>query len=148
MDVKDAEQSAKQGDLAVAVTVQAQVDNKTIILQTYIARDEPVEAYHELVDKLCLVIERQEWKTHVIGIKATLEVDRRTLKAMEADFQRIELDAADRWKAARKQGEVKLNLQEMNAKNNSKISIEARRENIAKLEAGLKELEQKLAKEE
>jgi hypothetical protein len=148
MDVKDAEQSAKQGDLAVAITVSAQVDNKQIVLQTYIARDEPVGAYHKLVDKLTRVIERQEWKLHVVGIKATIETDKRTLKAMEADFQRIELDAAERWKAARKQGEVKLNLQETVAKNTSKTSIEARRENIAKFEAGLKELEQKLAKEE
>ena len=144
MDVKSVEQSTG-GDLAVAITLQATLDGgKQMVLQTYIGRDEEIGAYNKLTDKLYRVVERQEWKTHVVNLKTTIEADERTARAMEADYNRVEVDVAERWKVKGKQGDPRLTPQESAARSNLKTSIEARRENIAKLMALKDELEAKL----
>lgn len=132
---------------AVGVTIQSQVNpRRSIVLQTFIGRDEGTREFHALTDKLSSVIDRQEAKYDLIGAQDKLAADQRSLDLGEAQFVAIGVRSAEEWKAKRKQGEPQLSASERIAKDNVAQSIKAGRASVERLKQEIKELEAKIAK--
>ena len=133
--------------IAVAVTIQSQVNpRRTIVMQTYIARDLPVRDFHHLVDKLSAVTDRQEARFDLQGVVLSLEADKKGLAAAQEAFANIERLNAAVWAKRGKKGDPVLSQTEEQAKINHGTNIRHFNKEIAKKEKEIKELEGKLAK--
>lgn len=138
--------SAGGDDLATAYTLQVQLDAGThLVLQTFVRRDDPLSIHHREADKLYAVVERQQWKKDVVGVKAALAEDEKMLANFEEDFNRIEADNAIKWKARNRNGEPKLTPQEETQREQCKTNAKRCRTEIQSKQALLAKLEKKLA---
>jgi hypothetical protein len=134
-------------DIAVAVTIQSDVNpRRKIVMQTFIGRDVHVKEFHALTDKLSSVIDRQEAKFDLEGLKLNIEADRRGLEAAKDAYANIEKLNASQWQSRGKKGEPVLSPAETQSKLNHATNIRAFNKAIEKKEAEVAELEAKIAK--
>jgi len=132
-------------ELACAITVQVTIDNgRMIVMQTYIGRDDPVGAYHDMLDKLGEAVDRQQAKYQLDGLKANLELHVTTLKNMEEDFNGIEARAEKAWAASQRKGPVKMSPNEIAQKGTAKTNIERYRQKIVELKLDIAACEAKI----
>lgn len=134
-------------DIAVAITIQSQVNpRRTIVMQTYMERDAPNRAFHELTDKLSTVIDRQEAKYDLVGARDKLVVDKQQVTLAEAQYALIGGKNEAEWKERGRQGPPKLSASERQSKSNLEQTIKGARKQIEKLEKEIVEIEAKIAK--
>jgi hypothetical protein len=119
---------------ACAITITTQLStNRSIVVQTYMGRDDPLEQYNSVVDKLRRVVDRQEAVLQVESWTAELETRERTLKYAKIDYGRIEERAQAAWESRGKKGAFKLEEKDLQAKLQSKANIERAEEECARL---------------
>lgn len=139
MDIRDPEAGFQRPDekaMAVAITITSQVGtNRNMVLQTYIARDSDLSEYHTICDKLVATANRQEAILQLEEELANLELEEKTLKQFEEDYNRIDLTNANNWKARGKKGEPVLSAQETAQKEMAKTSVLRYRDGIVKRKA-------------
>jgi HD-GYP domain-containing protein (c-di-GMP phosphodiesterase class II) len=132
-------------EIATAFTLQVQLDNgKQMVLQSYLPRDAPIKDYHAFADKMHLVVERQQWKSDIVGLNGALEVERRSLQAAEADFSRVEKEHVEKWQNTGRKGDPKVTPAEDAHRKNARSNIQRFRDEIAKKEKLVADLEIKL----
>ena len=120
---------------ACAITITTQVgSNRSIVVQTYLARDEDIGVYHVILDKLNKVVDRQEAKLQVEGLEANLDMHKQKLANMAEDYARIEDKAQAAWEARGKKGAFKLSEAELNQKTQAVALIERTKDEIKRLE--------------
>lgn len=140
----DPEQSV--GDVAAAITMTAQISqNRSIVIQTYLPRDEKVGLFHGTLDKLGAAIDRQEAKYRLESLQAELAQHEKTAKALEEDYTGIEARAAAEWKRRGKKGESTLSDNERAQKSTAKTNIERYRVEITKIKAEIGKCEAVIA---
>jgi hypothetical protein len=145
----DAQNESLISDVALGVTLNVPMEGgKTLILQTGISRDAPLHEQQALMEKLVRFSEREEWKVHVVNLKAVIEKDKHTLDAMKSDFIRVQTDSELNWKHRGKKGEPELTPEEQRNRSNLLVSMKAQKGRIEDNEKLLCEIEAKLAKEE
>ena len=132
--------------LAAAITLTAQLSNtRSLVIQTYVARDAEVAEYHVLLDKLSKAMNRQESVLDLEGELLNLKVEQDKLKALKTDFLRIEDDAQAEWSARGKKGAFRLGPKEEAARRTSVVNIERYTEAIAERELRIAKLKAKIA---
>lgn len=125
---------------ACAITITTQIStNRSIVVQTYMGRDDDIVQYNAVVDKLHRVIDRQEAKLQVESWTAELETRQRNLNHMLEDYQRIEVKAQEAWDNRGKKGAFRLTEAELNAKTQAHA-------NIARTKEGIEQLKNEIAK--
>jgi len=125
-------------EVAAAITVSVNLtDRRNIVVQTYIPRDASIEDYNEVLDKVGKAVDRQEAIYRIVDLKVNLETHKRTLKQLEDDYSRIEAKNAAEWKARNKQGEPRLNPNELAQKSTAEQNIKRYRVEITKIEADI-----------
>jgi hypothetical protein len=144
-EVREAE-NEKVPATVITLTVPFE-DGKHVVLQTFMARDAPTGDYHGVVDKLYCVVERQKWKSDIVGLKGAIEQDERLQEAQMADLIRIETKNALDWELRGKKGEPKLSNAEEAHRIQVRNNVTAIREGIAKKRALVDKLEGKLLDE-
>jgi hypothetical protein len=123
---------------ACAVTITTQVGtNRSIVVQTYLARDADINDFHSVFDKLNKVVDRQEAKLQLEELEARLALSQKNLKNMSADFDRIEERAQKAWDDRGKKGAFKLSEAELTQKKQARGLIERTKEEVARLEADI-----------
>ena len=123
---------------ACAITITTQVgSNRSIVVQTYMARDEPPAAFNTVFDKLNKVVDRQEAKLQLEEMEANLLRTQKNLKHMSEDYGRIEERAQQAWDARGKKGAFKLSEPELVQKTQAKGLIERTQDEIKRLEADI-----------
>lgn len=121
-------------DTACAITISTQMStNRSMVVQTYLGRDDDIAAYNVVVDKLTRVVDRQEAKLQVESWSVELETRQRNLNHMLEDYQRIEVKAQQAWESRGKKGAFRLSEQELGAKNQAHANISRAREEIERL---------------
>lgn len=121
--------------MACAITITSQVgSNRSIVVQTYLDRDAEIGIYHEVVDKLNKVVDRQEAKLQIDSIEADLKRMRDNYARQVHDFQQVELHAEEAWGKRGKRGAFKLSETEERNKKQAEQNIEAGKANIKHLE--------------
>ena len=122
--------------MACAITITTQVgSNRSIVVQTYLDRDAPLQDYNELLDKLNQATDRQEAKLQVEAMEADLVRMKVNHGKLIKDYSEIEVRAQKMWETSNKKGPFKLSEPELVQKMQSINTIEAGKENIARLEA-------------
>ena len=129
-------------ELATAITLSvALAEGRSLVLQTYLGRDQPLEDYHRLLDALGMAADRQQARYKLENLRANLELHEKQLKHSKEDLPRVEAEthkrAQEAWKASGKKGDYKLTTQETQQlaahKNNFAINTKRFEEEIAKL---------------
>jgi len=122
--------------MACSITITTQVGtNRSIVVQTYLDRDAPLRDYNELLDKLNSATDRQEAKLQVESMEADLVRMEVNHAKLVKDYQEIESRAEKMWNARGKKGAFKLSEPELVQKTQAMNTIEAGKENIARLKA-------------
>lgn len=133
---------AEPDGLAVALTVSAQIgDKRSIVAQTYIARDCEIEEYHNIIDKLACAIDRQEAKYKLKELKIALEQHHKFKGQLLEDYLRIETKNAEEWKRRGKKGDPELSTTERAAKATAETNVRRYETEILKIEAEIKACE-------
>lgn len=128
--------------IAVAVTVSTQLgDGRSIVMQTYLDRDAEQGQFDGTLDKLGAVVDRQEAKYQLRGLKANLEVHEATLKQLETDYAKIEQNATAEWTKRGKKGTPQLAASELAQKGNAEQNIKRYRQEIVKIKAEIERCE-------
>lgn len=139
IEMRDPEKSFADPDAkgpACAITISTQVStNRSIVVQTYMDRDDDVNAYHAVADKLTRVVNRQEAKLQLESWSAELETRHRNLNHMLEDYQRIEVRAQEAWENRGKKGAFRLSEQDLQAKVQANANIKRAQEEIKRLES-------------
>ena len=147
LDPEDNYQEPDQKAVALGITVTSQVsDRRSIVMQTYVARDVPLSLYHLTLDKISAAVDRQEAKARLEGLQAELGQHEKTLRALEEDYAGIEGRNAETWKARGKKGEPQLSDNERAQKATAKTNIERYRVEIKKIIAEISKCEALVAK--
>jgi hypothetical protein len=124
--------------VACAITITTQVgSNRSIVVQTYMERDAPIELYHTTFDKLNKVVDRQEAKLQIEGMEADLLRMETNHAKLVQDYQGIEERAQKAWELRGKKGAFKLSETELTHKAQAMNTIEAGKVNIARLKADI-----------
>lgn len=122
-------------EAAVAITVSTQVaEKRSIVLQTHIGRDDPVDVLHSVLDKLGRGVDRQEAKYRLKDLQLGLEHEKKLYKQLTEDFQRIDEKHAVEWHARGKKGDPVLGANERQHKETAKTNLGRYKESIAKFE--------------
>lgn len=132
-DPEDVYAAPDAKETAAALTFTAQVSqNRSIVIQTYMARDAPVVMYHDVLDKLAKAVNRQEAVLDLESHELNLRVEEDKLKLMKEDFLRIETVAGEAWERSGKKGAFKLGPKEDSARKTSMVNIDRFTDAIAK----------------
>ncbi len=75
---------------ACAVTLTMPVGDGSLVLQTYLARDEDISTYNIVLDKLDAAIRRQAAKREIEANEANLAVEEKTFSQLKEDYTAIE----------------------------------------------------------
>jgi Zn-dependent M32 family carboxypeptidase len=138
---RDPEQTFRDPDekaVACAITITTQVgSNRSIVVQSYLERDAPISAYHDVLDKLNKAVDRQEAKLQIESLEADLLRMKVNHEKLVNDYQGIEERSQRAWEARGKKGAFKLSEAELVQKNQAANTIKAGKENIARLEADI-----------
>ena len=135
-----------QKEMACAVTLTAQMSQtRSLVVQTYVARDAPIGLFHTVLDKLSKAINRQEAVLDLEAEELNLKVEKDKLRSMQEDFLRIEDDAQAEWERRGKKGPFKLGEKENAAKRTSVITIDRYKDAIAERTARIEKLKAKIA---
>ena len=130
---------AEPDGLAVALTVSTQIgDKRSIVAQTYIARDHEIDEYHVVLDKLATAIDRQEAKYKLKELQIALEQHHKFKTQLVEDYLRIETKNAEEWKRRGKKGDPELSAAERAAQETAKTNVRRYETEILKIEAEIK----------
>ena len=121
--------------VACAITITTQVgSNRSIVVQSYMERDAPANMFHDVLDKLNKVVDRQEAKLQLEGLDLDLDKHRKKLVHMAEDFQNIEARAERAWNERGKKGAFRLSEAELTQKTQAGDLLKRMKEEIARLE--------------
>lgn len=132
---------------ATGVTLSINLsEGRSLVLQTFLPRDAPLKEHHELLDKLGMAGDRQNAKYRLEGLRANLEVHKKTLEQLITDYNSIEARSADAWAQRGKKGAPMLSAAESAQKGNAEQNIKRYRVEITKLETDIAQCEAVVAK--
>jgi hypothetical protein len=132
---------------ATGVTLSVSLtEGRSLVLQTYLPRDATLHEHHDLLDKLGVAADRQNARYRLEGLRANLEVHKKTLDQLTSDYERIEGRAMEAWMQRGKKGSPVLSATEAAQKSNAEQNIKRYRVEIAKLEAEIAQCEAIVAK--
>lgn len=127
--------------LAAAITITAQVSqNRSIVIQTYMDRDLPALAYHQLLDKFSKAVDRQEAKLALEEQRTNLETEEKGLRNLKEDFAAIEERSRAMHAESARKGPWKLSQAEAAQKANALTNVKRYEEAIAKRRAEITRL--------
>ena len=130
--------SPEEKAVACAITITTQVgSNRSIVVQSYLERDAPLAAYHEVLDKLNKAVDRQEAKLQIESLEADLLRMEVNHGKLVHDYQGIEERSQEAWDARGKKGAFRLSPQELTQKDQAMQTIKAGNDNIARLKADI-----------
>lgn len=126
---------------AAAVTMTAQISqNRSIVIQTYLARDSEVGEFHAVLDKFGAAIERQEAKAQIEEQEANLAQEEKTLRQLKEDIASVEDRSQKAWERANKKGAWKMTEAEHAQKATAMTNVKRFDEAIAKRKADIAKL--------
>src|SRR5882672_11288249 len=100
--------------MACAITISTQVGtNRSIVVQTYLPRDEAASVFHQVLDKLNKVVDRQEAKLQIEGLELDLLRMENNHEKLVHDYQGIEERSQQAWEDRNKKGAFKLSPQDL-----------------------------------
>lgn len=135
-------------EIGLGITFQSKLsDRRVITFSAPIARDAPLAEFHELIEKMSAVCDRQEMKFLLEDLERNLIVDRDGLKAAEEAFLTIDAKNEADWARRGKKGTPKLSDSETAAKMQCGVNIQRFRAEIKKKEIAIDELREKITRD-
>jgi hypothetical protein len=130
---------------AIGFSFSAEIGQKlSLVAQTHIDRDAPLDQINTLMDKVRRALEHQKAAAELIELRQKLKYDEKKLRQLKEDFAEIERRRKHEWDNSPKRGEFKLSPKEQGERNNAlstidryELEIELDKENIAECEAKL-----------
>lgn len=142
LDPNDGEKQA----IAVAITLNSAVnDRRQLTFQTYLGRDEPIGLFHNTVDKLSKVIDRQEAVYRLADEKLRLLSDEMQLETTAGDLLKIPEEVDARWRASNKKGPSQKLPADTARESQLKTNVEALRRRIDERKKEVATLEARIA---
>ena len=127
---------------ALAVTLTMPVGDGSLVMQTYLARDDKLSTYNALLDKMDAAMRRQSAKRELEVNEANLAIEEKTLAQLKEDFNAIEPRSIAAHESSGRKGQWKLSPQEAQQKSGAMTNIQRyvdaikkRKDDMARLRA-------------
>lgn len=125
---------------ALAMTLTMPVGNGSLVLQTFMARDDDLTEYNIVLDKMDAAIRRQAAKREIEENEANLAIEEKTFKQVKEDFLAIEDRSRTLHAASGRKGPWKLSPQEEAQKTTAITTIKRYEDAITKRKADIARL--------